>query len=72
MVFEGKSAVSTEDKTKPTAQFLDKYETLMNVKDKKGKINIQAISNGESLKKVYAEVSAEGINYPCFYRQTLF
>ncbi|HMS98300.1 MAG TPA: DUF4252 domain-containing protein [Saprospiraceae bacterium] len=61
LIFEGKSAVSSEDKTKlKSALASDKYETLMNVKDKKGKINIQAISNGESLKKVYAEVSAEG------------
>lgn len=61
LVFEGKSGVSTEDKTKlKSALASDKYETLMNVKDKKGKINIQAISNGESLKKVFAEVTAEG------------
>ncbi len=32
----------------------------MNVKDKKGKINVQAISTGETLKKVFAEVNTEG------------
>lgn len=60
LVFEGKTGVSAEDKTKlKSALARDKYETLMNVKDKRGKVTIQAISNGESLKKVYAEVYAQ-------------
>ncbi len=61
LVFDEKSGISDSDKTKlRSALQKDKYETLMNVKDKKGKINVQAISTGETLKKVFAEVNTEG------------
>lgn len=61
LVFDAKESISAEDKTKLRAALQkDKYEALMNVKDKRGKINVQAISTGETLKKVFAEVSTEG------------
>jgi hypothetical protein len=61
LVFDAKESISAEDKAKLRAALQkDKYEALMNVKDKRGKINLQAISTGETLKKVFAEVSTEG------------
>ena len=61
LVFDAKESISAEDKAKlRSALQKDKYEALMNVKDKRGKINVQAISTGETLKKVFAEVTTEG------------
>ncbi|MBK8700198.1 MAG: DUF4252 domain-containing protein [Saprospiraceae bacterium] len=73
LIFEGNQGLTSNDKTKlKSAIEVDKYETLMNVKDKKGKINLQAISRDGVLNKVFEEVTAEGKNIYIIFSGKLY
>ena len=63
LIFNAKDGLSKSDQSKiSTALAKDKYEMLMNVKDKKGKMELHAISKGDNLSKIYANVNAENKN----------
>lgn len=60
LVFKDNEDVNNTDKTKiKTALSTDKYEMLINVKDKRGKMELHAISKGDVLSKVYGNVKYE-------------
>ncbi len=63
LIFNANDGLSKSDRSKiSTALAKDKYEMLMNVKDKKGKMELHAISKGDNLSKIYANVNAENKN----------
>ncbi len=54
-MFQGKEDISVSDETKvKTALTKEKYETLINVRNKEVNAKVYAISSGETLSKVYA------------------
>jgi hypothetical protein len=63
LVFNSPQNISVSDLNKIKAAIVtDRYDELMNIKDKKGKLTVHAISTGDILSKVFAQVSAEGKN----------
>lgn len=63
LIFSNKEDIDNDDKTKiKTALNKDKYEMLVNVKDKKGRMELHAISKGDVLSKVYATINADNKN----------
>ncbi len=62
-MFDGKDNISLSDEAKIKAALAkDKYELLINMKDKTTKANVFAISKGETLSKVYAVVNLNNKN----------
>ena len=63
LIFNNKEEVSVNDKAKIKAALSkDNYEMLVNVKDKQGKMELHAISKGDILSKVYANVNFDNKN----------
>jgi hypothetical protein len=64
LVFSAKEDINKADKTKlKTALSKDNYEMLVNVKDKKGKMELHAISHGDVLGKIFANVNYDNRNF---------
>jgi hypothetical protein len=62
-MFDGKDNISKSDEAKiKEALNNDKYELLINVRNKTVKANVYAISKGEALSKVYAVASLDNKN----------
>lgn len=63
LMFDGKDNISKTDEAKiKEALNKDKYELLINVRNKTVKANVYAISRGESLSKVYAVANLDNKN----------
>jgi hypothetical protein len=62
-MFDGKNNISKSDESKiKSAIAKDKYEILINMRDKTTKANVYAISNGDTLSKVYATANINNKN----------
>jgi hypothetical protein len=64
LIFSNKENVSKSDEAKiKTAIAVDKYDLLMNVKNKTTKANVYAVAKGDALSKVYAAASMDNKTY---------